>query len=72
MANELNFELFTDEQLNNSLIKLKEERLKIIDTDQVNYTRLLHLSFKIEKAVEARAKASPLTQKFFENLLCGI
>ena len=71
MSTNLNFVLFTDEQLNNSLIKLKEERLKIIDTDPVNYTRLLHLSHKLEDAISARAKQTPLTQQYFVDL-CGL
>ncbi len=71
MKTDLNFELFTDEQLNSSLIKVKEERLRIIDIDPVNYTRLLHLSHKLENAINERAKLTPLRQKYFTDL-CGL
>ena len=67
----LDFTLFTDEQLNNSLIKLKKERMKLIDTDPVQYNRLLHLSTKLEDAISARAKQTPLTQQYFVDL-CGL
>lgn len=67
----LDFTLFTDEQLNNSLIKLKKERMKLIDTDPVQYNRLLHLSTKLEDAISVRAKQTPLTQQYFVDL-CGL
>jgi hypothetical protein len=70
-SNQLDFVLFTDEQLNTSLVKLKKERMKLIDTDPVQYNRLLHLSTKLEDAINARAKATPLTQQYFVDL-CGL
>lgn len=67
----LDFTLFTDEQLNNSLIKLKKERMKLIDTDPVQYNRLLHLSSKLEDAISVRAKQKPINQEEF-LAICGL
>ena len=71
MNAELNFELFTDEQLNSALVKIKAERLKVMDNEPVQYKRLLNLTHQIEDVIRTRAKATPINQEEF-LAICGL
>lgn len=71
MNAELNFELFTDEQLNSALVKIKAERLKVLDNEPVQYKRLLNLTHQIEDVIRERAKSKPINQEEF-LAICGL
>lgn len=67
----LDFTLFTDEQLNSALVKIKAERLKVMDNEPVHYKRLLNLTHQIEDVIRERAKAKPINQEEF-LAICGL
>ena len=68
---ELDFSLFTTDELNTAMLKVKEARMKTCDTNPVEYQKLLQLTHKLEDEIRVRAKAQPISHEEFVSL-CGM
>jgi ABC-type phosphate transport system auxiliary subunit len=65
----INFSLFTNEELNKTIEKIKDKQIEVIKSNEIEWTRLYYLKEQIEKEINIRAKEMPMNERDIINLL---
>lgn len=65
----INFSLFTNEELNKTIEKIKDKQIEVIKSNEIEWTRLYYLREQIEKEINIRAKKMPMNERDIINLL---
>lgn len=69
MQKDIDFSLFTAEELNLHLFKLTAMRRNIIDTDMIEWTRINNVINLIEDEIRVRARKNPISNSEFLELI---
>lgn len=69
MQKDIDFSLFTSEELNIHLFKITTMRRTFIDNDMIEWSRLNNVVNLIEDEIRARARKNPISNSEFLELI---
>lgn len=69
MQKDIDFSLFTSDELNTHLFKIVTMRRNLIDQDMIQWSRLNNVVNLIEDEVRARARKNPISNSEFLELI---
>jgi len=69
MQKDIDFSLFTSDELNNHLFKIVTMRRNLIDQDMIQWSRLNNVVNLIEDEVRVRARKNPIFNSEFLELI---
>ena len=69
MQKDIDFSLFTSDELNTHLFKIVTMRRNLVDQDMIQWSRLNNVVNLIEDEVRARARKNPISSSEFIELI---